>query len=316
MYTWQQLDEEFQKLLPELLLLRIDVTIRPDEEQWRPAGWQNRSSLVRFEALARTAGEKLTTTLKGCPEYKNILVETDPILRWYRALANVAGAMKPFLAGIAYDVDETGRRVGSARLGVIENVVEESASLCARLMSLYSEPEHQHITTTERLQRRILDNPVVAVILLFVVIFGGVAKFLGNWESIMSRFGWTSQVEPPGTDRSLTAEQLRQLAARVGAQPPNCSAQLSCNYSDDEACAYARQLYAAFVIAGWSVQPPSAVLDPLRKPGLSLRSNAANPAAIRLAAELGEMEKQVRRVEDDSLRDACSIEVEVGTKWY
>jgi hypothetical protein len=141
MPTWRELEAEFRDLRAVLRYSRIDAQWGTSGEYWRLAGSNDSNARRRFEALAYTAGEKLSETLKSSPgSHQEVLFESDPIRRWYKGIWKIGDNFE--YAFTAQELDDNGKVVGHIYTGSIEDPAEASSVFCLELAARFPEREH------------------------------------------------------------------------------------------------------------------------------------------------------------------------------
>lgn len=139
---WRQLRDDFAELRQtDFRTARVDHTARPGEDDWRIAGWGDEHSKRRFEALARTAGDKLLDCLpRRSPERAQLSSEPDSQNRWFMAVRTLGRDYRLLSPLPGHDIDEDGNVVGKFFLGGIDRILEASITLCAELEARYPDP--------------------------------------------------------------------------------------------------------------------------------------------------------------------------------
>jgi hypothetical protein len=133
MLSWKELEEEFSKLKGPLQSSRIDVQWGDSGEHWRIAGSMDKTVLQRFKQLACIAGEKLLE-VDQVKNYKEIINENDPEIRWYKGIKNLLDNSFEFkFCGTMRD-DKNNNVTGHIYAGSIYNIAEYSANLCLKMM--------------------------------------------------------------------------------------------------------------------------------------------------------------------------------------
>ena len=133
MLSWKELEEEFFKLKDALQSSRIDVQWGDSGEYWRIAGGMHKTVTQRFKQLACIAGEKLLE-VDQVKNYKEIINENDPEIRWYKGIKNLFDNSFEFkFCGTMRD-KKNNNDVGSIYAGSVYNIAEYSANLCLKMM--------------------------------------------------------------------------------------------------------------------------------------------------------------------------------------
>jgi len=132
MLSWKELEEEFFKLKDTLQFSRIDVQWGDSGEHWRIAGSMDKIVLQRFKQLACIAGEKLLE-VDQVKNYKEIINENDPEIRWYKGIKNLLDNSFEFkFTGTM--LDDKNNVAGSIYAGSVYNIAEYSANLCLKMI--------------------------------------------------------------------------------------------------------------------------------------------------------------------------------------
>ena len=133
MLSWKELEEEFFKLKDALQSSRIDAQWGDSGEYWRIAGGMHKTVIQRFKQLACIAGEKLLE-VDQVKNYKEIINENDPEIRWYKGIKNLFDNSFNFkFCGTMRD-DKNNNDAGHIYAGSIYNIAEYSANLCLKMM--------------------------------------------------------------------------------------------------------------------------------------------------------------------------------------
>jgi hypothetical protein len=160
MLTWQELDKQFQALSPALASARLDIQWGAAGEYLRVAAYFDVEAKERFRALSMLAGDKLARCLPPDSEvHKLILAESDPALRWWKALWHLS---KSFQFGfMGFQKTDTGEDAGTIYTGSINNPTIASATLAIEMLARYGEPEEVPVcdddSAPRSLWRRVVD---------------------------------------------------------------------------------------------------------------------------------------------------------------
>jgi hypothetical protein len=132
--TWLELEQRFRELEPPLQFSRIDGQTGAAGEYWRIAGGAGRDTESRFNAVAAMASARL---FKDFPDeverHEELAAESDPAIRWYKALRYIANRYEHSLTG--QEVNNDGSPGGFVYTGTIHNPAAASATLCLELAS-------------------------------------------------------------------------------------------------------------------------------------------------------------------------------------
>jgi hypothetical protein len=132
--TWYDLERRFRELEPALQFSRIDGQTGAAGEYWRIAGGFDRDATSRFEATAAIASTRLfqdfTVEINSYPELEQ---ETDPTIRWYKALQYIGNKYEH--GPMAEQVNDDGSSGGFLYRGSILRPATVSATLCLTLAS-------------------------------------------------------------------------------------------------------------------------------------------------------------------------------------
>lgn len=137
--SWFDLEAKFKELTEELAETRVDAHWGGSVgEHWRLAGSFERTARQRFESTARMAGEKLLAQLGNHPDIPaELSAESDPVVRWYKAIWKLAGGLQQDF--IARERDKSGKPAGHVTGGTIRNVAKASSTLCLMINSKYGD---------------------------------------------------------------------------------------------------------------------------------------------------------------------------------
>jgi hypothetical protein len=141
MRKWSELEADFRALRAQSHDDgRLDHQYGAAGEHWRVAGGISRQQIQQFEALAQIAGQKiLDNPAAAC--WPDVVEETDPMLRWYRALRHPFGAYTH--QGYGRQTDQAGNDAGAIYLGRIDRLFVTSANLCTELESRATTPQRR-----------------------------------------------------------------------------------------------------------------------------------------------------------------------------
>lgn len=133
MLSWKELEEEFFKLKDALQSSRIDVQWGDSGEYWRIAGNMYKTVVQRFKQLAYIAGEKLLE-VDQVKNYKEIINENDPEIRWYKGIKNLFdNSFKFEFYGTMRD-DKNNNVIGHIYASSLYNIAEYSSNLCLKMI--------------------------------------------------------------------------------------------------------------------------------------------------------------------------------------
>ena len=130
--------------------------------------------VAEFELLAGVCGRLLEQCLDQSSSLGNYLLsESNPRIRWYKALKELGGAMETRFP--AYELDDTGNRTGTIYSGSIAKVVEVSANLCLLMHAEYPIQDRRHFFAKLYADygKEIVIGGILAVITAIVGVFFG-----------------------------------------------------------------------------------------------------------------------------------------------
>ncbi len=132
--SWFELEQRFRELEAPLQFMRIDGQTGVAGETWRLAGGPSGDAGRRFNAVAAMASTRL---FKDFPSevgrFPDLKSETDPVIRWYKALRYIGGRYKE--DHYAREVNDDGSSGGFIFTGSIDQPATASATLCLELAS-------------------------------------------------------------------------------------------------------------------------------------------------------------------------------------
>lgn len=132
--TWLELEKRFNDLEPVLQFSSIHGQTGSSGEYWRVAGGHGRDAEDRFNAVAAMASAKLFREFGDEVDRRPELArETDPAIRWYKALQYIGGRYREHHVG--REVNDDGSYAGHIYTGMIEHPAAASATLCLAIAS-------------------------------------------------------------------------------------------------------------------------------------------------------------------------------------
>jgi hypothetical protein len=135
--SWLDLAAKFKELEDDLPFTRVDAHWGGgDGEQWQLAGPSDSAPKQRLETVARLAGNKLLGELGNHPDFPKVLKkESDPVVRWYKAIWKLVG-------GLRFDYrDQAQDSGGPTTAGKIQKVVKASISTCMTIHAEFIESQ-------------------------------------------------------------------------------------------------------------------------------------------------------------------------------
>jgi hypothetical protein len=240
---WEELDQKFQALAPDLRHHNLQF-------QWGPSGTDYRhyllsgtsaSAMRRFEVLAGIAGRKLEELPPGTVNAA-VFERAEPTERWYEVLRHHAGAFT--LDSTVVRNDESWNPVPDAYLGHISRPAEASATVALQLSSLSAPADDGTKVTSVGQSGGITANTVNFAPpptppgprtswwkSTWALVFG-VAAFLAAVVTVLQYFGATPFEKHIGKDNRTSVTSINQQGGitadtvNIGAQPRHMNAQL------------------------------------------------------------------------------------------
>ena len=132
--TWFELEQRFRELEGPLQFMRIDGQTGAAGEYWRLAGGPSGDAERRFNAVAAIASARLFQDLPSeIRQFPELESETDPVIRWYKALRYIGERYKD--NRYAEQINDDGTSGGFIFSGSIDQPAAASATLCLELAS-------------------------------------------------------------------------------------------------------------------------------------------------------------------------------------
>lgn len=132
--TWFELEQRFKELEVPLQFTRIDGQTGDAGEYWRLAGKPSGDAERRFRAIAAMASTRLSQDFPSeIRRFPDLESESDPVIRWYKALKFIAGRYEE--GRYAEQFNDDGSPGGLIFMGSIQQPATASATLCLELAS-------------------------------------------------------------------------------------------------------------------------------------------------------------------------------------
>ena len=132
--SWSELETRFKELETALKGAQIIAQSGSSGEHWRLAPVLNHEAKRLFEVLATMAGERLLQDFPAEVEkHQPVKMENDPLIRWYKALANIAQRYE--FGQEEKERKEDGSFAGLLHTGYIRDPASASATFCLELAS-------------------------------------------------------------------------------------------------------------------------------------------------------------------------------------
>lgn len=142
MYSWKELDAEFQKLQAPLDRARLDIQWGAAGEHFRLAAYFDVEAKERYRALSSIAGSKMKAIIKEDHPFTEELIKaasTEEI--WYRALWRMSRSFESRF--MATQRGDDGEDLGALFTGSVSRPASAASSLCIQLLAALGEPRAQ-----------------------------------------------------------------------------------------------------------------------------------------------------------------------------
>jgi hypothetical protein len=133
MYTWSQLQTEFDALREGLHFYRLDYQWGAAGTYYRLTGGSPSDATRRFAVLADIAGRKLQELPTGTLN-EAVLETSDPAAQWYETLRYHSGAFEFGFAG--KQKNDGGADLGNIYTGTLNHPADSSALVCLKFSCL------------------------------------------------------------------------------------------------------------------------------------------------------------------------------------